>query len=808
MAEQAVLGGIFQYGGDAFVDCDDLVDVNHFSDEVHQGLYKCFQDFFAANPQHRIDIPTILSIANKLGLSVLHMEDSQRYLRSVQNYRTELPTVRREAEKLFKLAIAKELHWRTRDAARQLEKVTGDEGLTEIVGLAENPIFEYTSSLNEEEQGIIHIAKGGREWLEDLINNPRENIGIPTPYAKYNEAIGGGYRRGTISLVAARKKVGKAQPLDAPVFTPRGPILMGDIAVGDVVSTPSGGMARVLSLHPQGSVPIYRVVFGDGDSTECTLDHLWEVRHSRKSHYEVKSLGDIVNAGLMCGEKLRKWRVRLPECCFYEFRTVPMDPYLLGVLLGNGGMTTTALKLSSADSETLDAVRQLLPAGHHLTRVSEYDYNIVGVDNRNKVARLLRHLGLWGKGSHDKFVPEVYLHNSREVRLAILQGLLDTDGSADKRGQTIEYSSASKHLAYGVKELVQSLGGLAKVTYRQTTCQTGTFWSYRVLVKHNDLTQFFRLSRKQARMRKRRKPPLHRTIKQVEYIGRKPAQCIKLDTRDGLYLTDHHIVTHNTIWCDNVCLHIASVLGMPVLNIDTEMSQHQHLARILAHRTGIPSLLIERGKIDKRQADECRRAMDWLESIPYSYQCVTGKSFEEQVASMRRWAIRDVGEDANGVRKDCFIAYDYMQLTDPREFSKKDNFQEYQLLGFQMVGLLGMAARCDLPVMSMAQLNREGGIAASDRMTWKTSSYATLARKEEGDNKSRMLVVEDSRHGSGTEPGDYINFEFDGATARLTEGKTRFELEKDRRNAKPTIQCDDDDTECVFDCDIQQRIPQ
>lgn len=808
-AELAVLGGIYQHGGDAFLDCDDLIDSGHFTDEAHRAIYRCYQDFYGENPQRPIDQHSLLSTARKLGLRALDGEDEQRYLRALFNYRTELPTVRREAEKLFKLAIGKELDRRLHDVHSQLERMTGDEPLSEILALVENPIFDYTATLNETEQGVVQIAEGGREWLEDLIANPRENIGIPSPFPKYNALIGGGFRRKTITVIGARRKSGKAQVLDAQVFTPTGPIRMGDVAVGDIVSTPDGRTARVDSIHPQGCVPVYRVVFGDGDSTECTLDHLWEVRHRDKSHYEVMSLGDIVQKGLMRGQKERKWKVRLPDVCFYDSQPVPMEPYLLGLLLGNGGLTVQSPKFTSADDETVDALRQLLPDDHDLVYNGRYDYTIRSGGRKNLIKLTLREMGLWGRGSHDKFIPDVYLYNSREVRLAILQGLLDTDGYAGKRGNTLEYSSASKELAYGVKELVHSLGGLATVAYRQTTCQTGTFWSYRVHIKHDDPTQFFRLSRKRERMTKRVKPPLHRTIKRVEYVGVKPAQCIKLSTDDGLYMTDHHIVTHNTVLCDNVCLHVAGKLGVPVLNIDTEMSQTEHLARIIAHITNIPSTKVEHGWLTKSEAQAARKAMDYLETIPYDYHCVIGRSFEEQVASMRRWAVKKVGVDADGVRNNGLIVHDYLQLTDPREFGTKQTFQEYQLLAFQMVGLLNMAARCDIPVLAMVQLNRDGGIAASDRITWKCSSYSTLSKKEEEemdgpDDKSLKLVVEVARHGPGCKAGDWININFDGATSRMQEGKTRYELERDKKQSKSGFEIEGDHQFTFDEVPVQQ----
>jgi replicative DNA helicase len=734
--------------------------------------------------------------------------DEKRYFQTVLDLDVALPTVRTQAEKLFKLSITKQLDRKLVEARHHLERVTGDESLSEILGIVENPIFEFTTKINDGvEEGPTHIALGGREWLEDLIANPRETIGVPTPFPRYNELIGGGYRRGEVAIVGARRKTGKAQTLDSPVYTPMGPIRMGDISIGDQVSTPSGGVATVRSIHPQGPIPIYRVVFGDGDSTECSLDHLWEVRHCKKSKKEVLTLGEIVQRGLRTGKE-RKWTVELPIWCEYHAQEIPLDPYLIGLILGNGGLSTNAVRFTSADSDTIHLFKSLLPKGDNLVYLNDpdrpYDYEVRGGVCRNILSRL----GLMRCNSHHKFIPSCCLHNSKEVRLALLQGLCDTDGSADKRGYVLEYSTVSKRLAENIKELVQSLGGLVRITPRLTTCQTGTFPSYRLTIKHNDRTQFFRLERKKMRMRMRTKPNLHRTIERVEYIGIKEAQCIKLSTDDGLYMTNHHIVTHNTIWCDNVCLHVAKELNIPVLNIDTEMNREQHLARIIAHMTNINSLLISKGKLTSSQADDCRRAMELLESIPYTYHCVVGRSFEEQVASMRRWSIKTVGVDSSGRRNDCLVVHDYLKMMDEASAGK---FQEYEKLGYNMIAMHSMATRCDIPVLSMVQLNREGGIAASDRITWFCSSYSTLSRKVEGegDMECLKLIIDASRNGGGSLDGDHINIHFDGATARMVEGKTRYELERERQLAKTgMIVEDDDDAECTFTEAEFQTVPE
>ena len=146
---------------------------------------------------------------------------------------------------------------------------------------------------------------------------------------------------------------------------------------------------------------------------------------------------------------------------------VPMDPYLLGVLIGDGGLTCVhqgQIRLSSADDEILEQVMAALPTDYYLSHIAGYDYRITrgpnfrgrGV-NKSPLIQALKDMGLADLGSHEKFIPDCYLYNTPEVRLSLLQGLLDTDGWVDSSGQA-RFDQTSPRLAEGVGRLVESLG--------------------------------------------------------------------------------------------------------------------------------------------------------------------------------------------------------------------------------------------------------------------------------------------------------------------------------------------------------------
>lgn len=355
-------------------------------------------------------------------------------------------------------------------------------------------------------------------------------------------------------ILADDMGLGKAQPLDARVLTPLGWREMGQLQVGDYVIGRSGQPTQVVGVYPQGERPIYRLTLTDGATVEADEEHLWAVntpvRKKRGLPERTLTTAQIA-ADLQDAAGNLKHYLPLVEAVQLAERDVPLDPYTLGALLGDGcfvhsvQLTTedelvAALPLPAGVEARLD--KRLTPS------VSTSRLVTAGQWTPNPLKDALRRLGLHGKSGRDKFIPPDYLLGSPAQRLALLQGLLDTDGHA---GEVVEYVSVSERLARGVVELVRSLGGTARI-HRKATSHTyggekknGTAW--RVTLKLPPHLEPFRLSNKRAAYRRPTKYPPTRGIKAVEFVGYKPAQCIAVAAADHLYVTDHYIVTHNTL---------------------------------------------------------------------------------------------------------------------------------------------------------------------------------------------------------------------------------------------------------------------
>ncbi|MDE2106897.1 MAG: hypothetical protein KGL39_57310, partial [Patescibacteria group bacterium] len=370
-----------------------------------------------------------------------------------------------------------------------------------------------------------------------------------------------------IRLISGPNRAGKAQPIDEPVLTPDGWRRIGDLRVGDVVIGGDGFPCVVRGVFPQGVKPVFRVTFGDGSWTRCCNEHLWKIRTASERYegankkWRVMSLGDIRSK--WGDEPPPYYRPSIPTAIpWMPRRRVPISPYVLGLLIGDGCIQKQSISYSTSDGELLDAIRAELPSQLTVKKRSlhpkktSYDYAISAVSRsvqKNPWLDALRGLDLLGKKAHEKFIPHDYLFSPRDVRLAVLQGLMDTDGTVNDRGH-ISFCTTSPELARDVLYLVRSLGGRAchgdwqrKAFVHKQQKRIGRP-SLRISVNMGD-TCPFRLGRKVARWNearaKARKTPA-RVMHKIAEDGEAECVCIAVSSPDHTYVTRDCIVTHNT----------------------------------------------------------------------------------------------------------------------------------------------------------------------------------------------------------------------------------------------------------------------
>lgn len=356
------------------------------------------------------------------------------------------------------------------------------------------------------------------------------------------------------ALIYGQPGMGKAQPLHCSVLTPEGFKKLSDISIGDTLMGCDGKNQKVLGIYPQGVRPVYRVMTNDGAITYCDEEHVWNVRsstgNSRKAGFKNMTLKEMILKGISCPlspsrqlsmrKPIPRFEIPVVEAMEYPEKNYDVDPYILGVLIGDGTLTGSVAMFSNPDidSQIAENVGHLLPNGYVLNKneapqCPQYVITLVG-DGEGYIQRIKR-LGL-NVHSTEKFIPECYKLGSHQQRISLLQGLMDTDGCAIKN--RVYFSTSSKVLAYDVVELVNSLGGIANVHIYERENKGD---EYRVSVRIKECP--FKLERKASEWNE---VPISRYIVDVARVEDCECVCIKVSNTDELYVTDNYIVTHNT----------------------------------------------------------------------------------------------------------------------------------------------------------------------------------------------------------------------------------------------------------------------
>lgn len=357
--------------------------------------------------------------------------------------------------------------------------------------------------------------------------------------------------------------LGKGHLLTSNIVTPTGYRKMGNIKVGDEVIGRNGKPTKVAEIFPLGKVQCYKITFSDGSFTEVSDEHLWNVqtinyRAKYKDKWDTVVTKDII-------DKLYNYRgdyqysIPMVSPVEFEGKELPLHPYLLGLLLADGGLSRDEVTLSNPEIDVLEKVKSLLPESVELTGGDNgKDWRIArkAISGKNEVLDILRELGLIGTYSNSKFIPEIYKINSSENRLELLRGLIDGDGyvgesTQGKKGCCLQYTTVSKRLCDDVEFLIQSFGGTTVVNDKIPTythdgeSKTGQL-AYTITIRMPEQIVPVSSEKQLSKFVAKTKYQPIRFIQAIEDIGFQEAQCIRVEAEDHLYVCENFIVTHNT----------------------------------------------------------------------------------------------------------------------------------------------------------------------------------------------------------------------------------------------------------------------
>lgn len=378
--------------------------------------------------------------------------------------------------------------------------------------------------------------------------------------------------------------VGAEQPHSEILISPdgKGEITMGDVKVGTRLFDHTGNITIVTEVLPQGQSEVWEVELLDGRKVTCGENHLWKVVtriRNGKTEYKILKTKDILDSGLVynhsTGQKTYKYKIPKLEPVQFDKKELPIPPYIVGALLGDGTINGKNIKIASDDTDLLEYIDKLL----NETWIDSYDliqdmsnnnwlikikdkFQYVDEDKYknskygiNPLKREIENLNIDVK-CEEKFIPTIYKYSSVEQRLELVKGLMDTDGSVTSQGYC-EFTNKSKKLIDDLAYVLRSLGiycsigiddrkGLQSITdHNNRTITFERELVYRLYIATNQ--NIFYISRKASRVNTTKFTKTEVPIINIVRTGRFEEQsCIIVDNSEHLYLTRDFIITHNS----------------------------------------------------------------------------------------------------------------------------------------------------------------------------------------------------------------------------------------------------------------------
>ncbi len=706
-AEQSVLGGLL-LDNTAWDRIGDMVTVEDFYRDDHRRIFGHIARLIDQGKP--ADVVTVAE-------SIEASPDKDKtgglaYLGTLAQNTPSAHNIRRYAEIVHERGIMRKLAAIGNEIADSAFNPLGKD-MGQLLDEAESKVFQIAETGARGRMGFNDIHQLLSQVMErvDFLysrENPSDVTGVSTGFRKLDEMTAG-LQEGDLIIVAGRPSMGKAQPLDAPVKTLAGWSRMGDLAVGDALASVDGRPSVVTGVFPQGRKTIYRVAFSDGRSTECCNEHLWRVHCRSWPAPRVLSTGAVA---AMLARKRYQGRLWIDQADgeFGHQQALPIDPWVVGALLGDGNRCDAGLRCSTAAEELLARMTGWVEAGLELATAGGGDWRVARPDRGhapavsgtapNALLAALRALGL-AQPSHEQFVPPLYLEAGREARRDLLRGLLDTDAWVEQGG-SIRYAAASRRLAHDVATLVRSLGGWCSIATRNTAYRArgerhAGRPAYLCNIHHPDPRSLFLLSAKQARLPARPTRCKRPTFRSITPSREAAAQCIAVSHPSRCYVTGDYVVTHNTALALNMVEHIAvrDKDAKPVAVFSMEMSGTQIAARMLGSIARIDQHKLRTGRLSDEDWNQLTTGLGKLHEAPIHVDETAGLNPLELRARARRLA-RKYG-------KLGLIVVDYLQLMEVGGSREENRATELSQISRSLKAL---AKELAVPVVALSQLNR------------------------------------------------------------------------------------------------------
>lgn len=556
------------------------LEANDFHSTLERYIFAAINNLFFGGAE-KIQISDIANYIqeNLTNKSVFEKENGIMYLQDCYDY-SELENFRYYYKKLKKTNLLIEIQ----KTGREIDNFYCEDLLNpkykeinekfDRINI-EEIIQYYKTEVNELERKYVvgSLAAESKaedtitELVDDLMSSPEIGASLQGDYFSH---ICRGARKGKYFLRSASSGVGKAAPNYTKIPTPNGWTTIGEIKAGDYLFDRFGKPTKVLAVYPQKEKKqIYKVYFKSGRVAECCNEHLWSyysnLNDKNPNKLITSTLQEIIDnpKGLKNNKGAYRWSIPVCEPVQYSEKILPIKPYIMGLILGDGSFrykeSNKSFSFSSNDEELVKSIA--INMGYNFYKKhkgNDYSWYFESNFKNHKnvwVEDILKdYPELWDKKSEDKFIPKEFLYGSVEQRFDLLAGLLDTDGSIDKKGR-INFTTISLALRDNVIELCESLGMTCSFLVDKRTEKYTTGECYRIDIKAipESKKRMFKLKRKielvyeYLNNNKRKERKDRDSIIKIEATGKyTDMTCFYVDNDEHLFLMNDYICTHNT----------------------------------------------------------------------------------------------------------------------------------------------------------------------------------------------------------------------------------------------------------------------
>jgi replicative DNA helicase len=746
--EQAVLGALM-LERNAVNEAIDILQPESFYVDAHQRIFSAIKQLFGDDQP--IDILTVTEALKKKG--ELDVVGGPFYISQLTNKVASSANVQYHARIISQKHILRELIRISSDTMRDAYEDSAD--VFDLLDKTENGLYKITSgNLKRNYEPMSDLIKDAIDQIESAKNKTGGVSGVPTGFVMLDK-LTAGWQRSDMIIVAARPAMGKCLGKGTKVLMYDGSLKnVEDVQVGDQLMGDDSTPRNVLSLA-RGSERMYWVHQNHGISYRVNESHILSLKRSRTegghTHGEVFNIE--LKDYLSRSDKFRSMYKGYKVAVEFPVQPLAIDPYFLGTWLGDGHSYSS--RITTTDHEVVESMREMavglerelvtyaqpgkapnyaITKGHRGGRHEE------SIQGDLAAAGLLQH----------KHIPHAYLANSTANRLALLAGLIDSDGHYNAEFNVYEITQKNEALARSIKFLCDTLGFKTSLRSKKASIKDRGFETtvYRVRISgHLDRVPV-RVERKKARPRPEGVSPLHTGIT-VEYDKVDDYYGFTIDG-NRLFLLEDMTVTHNTAFVLSMARNIAVEHKRAVAVFSLEMSSTQLVTRLIASEAGISSEKLRKGELTDQEFAILHQHISQLDQAPI---------FIDDTPALNIFEFRAKARRLKSQHNVDLIIIDYLQLMTAGGDSKGGN-REQEISSISR-SIKSIAKELDIPIIALSQLSRAVETRGGDKRPMLSDLRESGAIEQDADivcflYRPEYYKIFEDEHGSTMGLGEVI----------------------------------------------------